>query len=197
MRKFALHISFNVTNDGGVTASFAMLGDIIIAEPKAVIGFAGRRVIEQTLQEELPSNFQTAEYLHHHGLVDLIVHRFHLREAFSECIGFHQKAPLKEGNLVTYSSLSNGASNLTNDENLNSNQTSNLDSDKTSNQAGDETSNLNSDETSNLNSDETSNSTETSNLASDETSNQAGDETSTPNETSNPLSGEIESNWGI
>ncbi len=196
---------------GGVTASFAMLGDIIIAEPKAVIGFAGRRVIEQTLQEELPSNFQTAEYLHHHGLVDLIVHRFHLREAFSECIGFHQKAPLKEGNLVTYSSLSNGASNLTNDENLNSNQTSNLDSDKTSNsiqtstptsdetsnQAGDETSNLNSDETSNLNSDETSNSTETSNLASDETSNQAGDETSTPNETSNPLSGEIESNWGV
>ena len=182
---------------GGVTASFAMLGDIIIAEPKAVIGFAGRRVIEQTLQEELPSNFQTAEYLHHHGLVDLIVHRFHLREAFSECIGFHQKAPLKEGNLVTYSSLSNGASNLTNDENLNSNQTSNLDSDKTSNQAGDETSNLNSDETSNLNSDETSNSTETSNLASDETSNQADDETSTPNETSNPLSGEIESNWGV
>ena len=132
---------------GGVTASFAMLGDIIIAEPKAVIGFAGRRVIEQTLQEELPSNFQTAEYLHHHGLVDLIVHRFHLREAFSECIGFHQKAPLKEGNLVTYSSLSNGASNLTNDENLNSNQTSNLDSDKTSNQADDETSTPN--ETSN------------------------------------------------
>jgi len=143
---------------GGVTASFAMLGDIIIAEPKAVIGFAGRRVIEQTLQEELPSNFQTAEYLHHHGLVDLIVHRFHLREAFSECIGFHQKAPLKEGNLVTYSSLSNGASNLTNDENLNSNQTSNLDSDKTSNSI----------QTSTPTSDETSTPNETSNPLSGE-----------------------------
>jgi acetyl-CoA carboxylase carboxyl transferase subunit beta len=85
---------------GGVTASFAMLGEIIIAEPKAVIGFAGRRVIEQTLQEELPPDFQTAEYLHHHGLVDLIVHRHHLREAFSECIAFHQTTLLKKGNLL-------------------------------------------------------------------------------------------------
>ena len=88
---------------GGVTASFAMLGDIIIAEPKAVIGFAGRRVIEQTLQEELPSDFQTAEYLHHHGLVDLIVDRLHLREALSECIRFHQTAPLREGNILSFS----------------------------------------------------------------------------------------------
>ena len=93
---------------GGVTASFAMLGDIIIAEPKAVIGFAGRRVIEQTLQEELPSNFQTAEYLHHHGLVDLIVHRHHLREAFGESFLFHQNAPLKEGNLLRVAALTNG-----------------------------------------------------------------------------------------
>jgi acetyl-CoA carboxylase carboxyl transferase subunit beta len=85
---------------GGVTASFAMLGDIIIAEPKAVIGFAGRRVIEQTLQEELPENFQTAEYLHFHGLIDLIVHRRHLREAFFECISFHQNASLKKGNMI-------------------------------------------------------------------------------------------------
>jgi acetyl-CoA carboxylase carboxyl transferase subunit beta len=60
---------------GGVTASFAMLGDLIFAEPKAVIGFAGRRVIEQTLQEQLPDNFQTAEYLLHHGLIDLIICR--------------------------------------------------------------------------------------------------------------------------
>ena len=93
---------------GGVTASFAMLGDIIIAEPKAVIGFAGRRVIEQTLQEELPSNFQTAEYLHHHGLVDLIVHRHHLREAFGESFLFHQNAPLKEGNLLRVAASTNG-----------------------------------------------------------------------------------------
>ena len=94
---------------GGVTASFAMLGDIIIAEPKAVIGFAGRRVIEQTLQEELPSNFQTAEYLHHHGLVDLIVHRHHLREAFGESFLFHQNAPLKEENLLRVAGSTNGA----------------------------------------------------------------------------------------
>jgi len=60
---------------GGVTASFAMLGDLIFAEPKALIGFAGRRVIEQTLQEQLPDDFQTAEYLLHHGLLDLIVPR--------------------------------------------------------------------------------------------------------------------------
>lgn len=58
---------------GGVTASFAMLGDLILAEPKALIGFAGRRVIEQTLREKLPEGFQTAEYLQEHGFVDLIV----------------------------------------------------------------------------------------------------------------------------
>ena len=61
---------------GGVTASFGMLGDLIFAEPKALIGFAGRRVIEQTLQEQLPDDFQTAEYLLHHGLLDLIIPRF-------------------------------------------------------------------------------------------------------------------------
>jgi len=60
---------------GGVTASFAMLGDLILAEPKALIGFAGRRVIEQTLREKLPDNFQTAEYLLDHGFVDVIVKR--------------------------------------------------------------------------------------------------------------------------
>jgi acetyl-CoA carboxylase carboxyl transferase subunit beta len=69
---------------GGVTASFAMLGDMIIAEPKALIGFAGRRVIEQTLQEQLPPNFQTAEYLLQHGLVDLIIPRLLLKQALSE-----------------------------------------------------------------------------------------------------------------
>ena len=66
---------------GGVTASFAMLGDVVIAEPKAVIGFAGRRVIEQTLRETLPDDFQTAEYLMAHGLVDLILPRKFLRIA--------------------------------------------------------------------------------------------------------------------
>ena len=56
---------------GGVTASFAMLGDIHIAESGARIGFAGRRVIEQNIREKLPSNFQTAEYLYEHGMVDM------------------------------------------------------------------------------------------------------------------------------
>ena len=65
---------------GGVTASFAMLGDIAIAEPGAQIGFAGRRVIEQTIRESLPDNFQTAEYLLDHGMIDMVVHRFELKE---------------------------------------------------------------------------------------------------------------------
>ena len=60
---------------GGVTASFAMLGDIHIAEPGAVIGFAGARVIEQTIREKLPEGFQRAEYLLEHGMVDMVVHR--------------------------------------------------------------------------------------------------------------------------
>ncbi len=65
---------------GGVSASFAMLGDITVAEPGAVIGFAGARVIEQTIRESLPAGFQKAEYLLDHGMVDLIVHRSALRE---------------------------------------------------------------------------------------------------------------------
>jgi acetyl-CoA carboxylase carboxyl transferase subunit beta len=65
---------------GGVSASFAMLGDITIAEPGAIIGFAGARVIEQTIRESLPAGFQKAEYLLDHGMVDLIVHRSELRE---------------------------------------------------------------------------------------------------------------------
>jgi acetyl-CoA carboxylase carboxyl transferase subunit beta len=64
---------------GGVTASYAMLGDIQIAEPGALIGFAGPRVIEQTIREQLPNGFQRAEYLHDHGMVDMVVHRHHLR----------------------------------------------------------------------------------------------------------------------
>lgn len=75
---------------GGVTASFAMLGDIIIAEPKALIGFAGRRVIEQTLREKLPDDFQTAEYLLKHGFVDLIVPRTQLKKTLAQLICLHQ-----------------------------------------------------------------------------------------------------------
>jgi len=65
---------------GGVSASFAMLGDIAIAEPGAVIGFAGARVIEETIREKLPEGFQRAEYLLQHGMVDLVVPRRELRD---------------------------------------------------------------------------------------------------------------------
>ena len=74
---------------GGVTASFAMLGDLILAEPKALIGFAGRRVIEQTLREKLPENFQTAEYLLEHGFVDKIIPRTQLRKTLGTLLTLH------------------------------------------------------------------------------------------------------------
>jgi acetyl-CoA carboxylase carboxyl transferase subunit beta len=68
---------------GGVTASYAMLGDVHIAEPGALIGFAGPRVIEQTIREKLPEGFQRAEYLRDHGMVDMVVHRHKLRETIA------------------------------------------------------------------------------------------------------------------
>jgi acetyl-CoA carboxylase carboxyl transferase subunit beta len=77
---------------GGVTASFAMLGDIILAEPKATIGFAGRRVIEQTLKEKLPEDFQTAEDMLKHGFVDEIVPRTELKQTLAQLIALHQGA---------------------------------------------------------------------------------------------------------
>nr|UXE31138.1 acetyl-CoA carboxylase, carboxyl transferase subunit beta [Ostreobium quekettii]UXE31215.1 acetyl-CoA carboxylase, carboxyl transferase subunit beta [Ostreobium quekettii] len=80
---------------GGVTASFAMLGDLIFAEPNALVGFAGRRVIEQTLQEKLPENFQTAEYLLDHGLCDLIIPRAFLKQALSETITLYKDTTFK------------------------------------------------------------------------------------------------------
>ena len=65
---------------GGVTASMGMLGDIIIAEPKAMIGFAGPRVIKETIKEELPQGFQRSEYLFEHGMIDIIVSRKDLNQ---------------------------------------------------------------------------------------------------------------------
>ena len=73
---------------GGVSASFATVGDVILAEPKAMIGFAGPRVIRETTHQDLPPDFQTAEFLEAHGLVDLIVHRKQLRETLSRLIGY-------------------------------------------------------------------------------------------------------------
>jgi acetyl-CoA carboxylase carboxyl transferase subunit beta len=72
---------------GGVTASFAMLGDIQIAEPGALIGFAGARVIEQTVREKLPEGFQRAEYLLEHGILDMVVTRTDMRETLARVIG--------------------------------------------------------------------------------------------------------------
>lgn len=71
---------------GGVSASYAMLGDVHIAEPGAVIGFAGRRVIEGTIREKLPDDFQTAEYLQEHGMVDMIVSRLDMKSTLSRII---------------------------------------------------------------------------------------------------------------
>ena len=84
---------------GGVTASFAFLGDIIIAEPGARIGFAGRRVIEQTIRQKLPNDFQTAEYLLKHGQVDMVVDRMSLAGTIARLIDFHQKID-KAGDII-------------------------------------------------------------------------------------------------
>ncbi len=78
---------------GGVTASYAMLGDVHIAEPGALIGFAGPRVIEQTIREKLPEGFQRAEYLTEHGMVDMVVHRHKLRATLAELCRLLTKAP--------------------------------------------------------------------------------------------------------
>ena len=89
---------------GGVTASFAMLGDIILSEPRAMIGFAGPRVIEQTIKQELPEGFQTAEFLLEHGFIDKIVERKDLKETLYKILNLHQKnvgvAPLGDPNNI-------------------------------------------------------------------------------------------------
>ncbi len=73
---------------GGVTASFAMLGDVNIAEPKALIGFAGPRVIEQTIRQKLPDGFQRSEFLVEHGMLDLVIDRRELKEAVTNVLRF-------------------------------------------------------------------------------------------------------------
>lgn len=81
---------------GGVSASFATVGDIILAEPRAMIGFAGPRVIRETTHQDLPANFQTAEFLEEHGLIDLIVHRKKMRGVLSDLLKYiaPQKQPV-------------------------------------------------------------------------------------------------------
>ncbi|NEO88079.1 MAG: acetyl-CoA carboxylase, carboxyltransferase subunit beta [Spirulina sp. SIO3F2] len=91
---------------GGVTASFAMLGDVILAEPKSSIGFAGRRVIEQTIREKLPDDFQSAEYLQQCGFVDAIVPRTQLKKTLAQLISIHQPYyPLRNQPTVSMQSV--------------------------------------------------------------------------------------------
>lgn len=113
---------------GGVTASFAMLGDLIIAEPNALIGFAGRRVIEQTLQEKLPENFQTAEYLLEHGLLDLIISREFLKGALGVILDCYKDAPLKNIGQIPQKRLAGpkGPVNLLTEEKIRRNELSGL-----------------------------------------------------------------------
>lgn len=88
------HLYISVLTDpttGGVTASFASLGDIILAEPGALIGFAGPRVIEQTIKQKLPDGFQSAEFLLEHGFIDKIVNRKEMKETLYEIIKLHMK----------------------------------------------------------------------------------------------------------
>jgi acetyl-CoA carboxylase carboxyl transferase subunit beta len=78
---------------GGVSASFAFVGDIVIAEPKALIGFAGPRVIEQTVREKLPEGFQRAEFLLQHGAIDMIVDRREMRDELARLLALLLRQP--------------------------------------------------------------------------------------------------------
>jgi acetyl-CoA carboxylase carboxyl transferase subunit beta len=77
---------------GGVTASFATLGDIILAEPKCMIGFAGPRVVKETTHQDLPPGFQTAEFMVEHGLVDRIIQRSEMRDALTDFLSYMMPA---------------------------------------------------------------------------------------------------------
>ena len=90
---------------GGVTASYAMLGDVHLAEPKAIIGFAGQRVIEQTIREKLPEGFQRSEYLKDHGMLDMVVHRHDMKATVSRIARLLTKQDAREltGSLVPVS----------------------------------------------------------------------------------------------
>lgn len=93
-------VVFTDPTTGGVTASYAMLGDVQIAEPNALIGFAGQRVIEQTIRESLPKGFQRSEYLLEHGMIDMVVHRHNLRSTIGKLVGMFMKSPLNDMELA-------------------------------------------------------------------------------------------------
>ena len=94
---------------GGVTASYAMLGDIQISEPGALIGFAGPRVIEDTIREQLPEGFQRAEYLLEHGMIDMVVHRHELRDTLAGIISLLMDQRRAGGDLPLLANASSGA----------------------------------------------------------------------------------------
>lgn len=96
---------------GGVTASFAMLGDIILAEPNALIGFAGPRVIEQTIGQKLPKGFQRSEFLLEHGFIDQIVEREHLKNRLEHLLSLHEKNPEAEQRFRNYKEVSESSEN--------------------------------------------------------------------------------------
>ena len=85
---------------GGVSASFAFLGDVIIAEPGALVGFAGPRVIEQTIRQKLPEGFQRSEFLLEHGLIDQVVHRKELRNYLSSLLSHLKNSPIEKKEVV-------------------------------------------------------------------------------------------------
>ncbi|GGD95288.1 acetyl-CoA carboxylase carboxyltransferase subunit beta [Rhizobium anhuiense] len=95
---------------GGVTASYAMLGDIHLAEPGAEIGFAGKRVIEQTLREKLPEGFQTSEYLLEHGMVDMVVKRHDIPETLARLLKILTKKPVSAANNMNSGAIALAAS---------------------------------------------------------------------------------------
>ena len=86
---------------GGVTASFAMLGDLIVAEPGALIGFAGPRVIEQTIRQKLPPGFQRSEFLLEHGMLDAVVHRKEMKPYISRALDFMTPAVSQQQSAVS------------------------------------------------------------------------------------------------
>jgi acetyl-CoA carboxylase carboxyl transferase subunit beta len=94
-------IVFTDPTFGGVSASYAMLGDIHIAEPGALICFAGPRVIEQTIREKLPKGFQRSEYLYEHGMVDMVVHRHNLRSTIGSLTAILTRSPAPAALTVT------------------------------------------------------------------------------------------------
>lgn len=96
-------VVFTNPTTGGVTASYAMLGDIHIAEPGALIGFAGPRVIEQTIREKLPMNFQRSEYLLEHGMIDMVVHRHEIRKTLSSLCRMLMHEPMARSKEVAQS----------------------------------------------------------------------------------------------